>query len=439
MDILTILFQTNPQKIAMILIQTTSRCLGRHIGHLLTRKQTTYSSCRPNSMLAWTINDSLSNQNEVEIASKLKCIETRIPTISSPWDVLVKVHATSINPLDVRMVYGYGRRVLDLLSIVTNFEPRITNDRYPLTLGRDFSGEVVATGPCVNGYKVGDLVFGAVEPQRSGAHAQFVTVPSYCLTRKPENLTHEQAASVPFVALTAYSALSTIGQLSRDNCNRKQVLVIGGSGGVGSFAIQLLKLWNASVVATCSEEKIEWLEDRLFVDQAICHHDQTMMDTLYGKFDFVLDCGDYEKTSQTRENVVERSLKYLKPYSQSIYVTLSPPLLSNTDKHGIVLGTANSLFDATCDTLRGLTNLNSARWAVFLPNKSALKYVSSLYEDEAIEPQISSVYNFNQMPGAFSELQDGRTRGKVVVRVDSNHGDYSSDGGKDAKSSAGGQ
>lgn len=149
--------------------------------YLCTRplRLTTY---RHHSMFAWKITDSLNNQNEVDIENKLKYEETRLPTISSPADVLIKIHSTSINPLDVRMVFGYGRRVLDLLDIATNHEPRITNDRYPLTLGRDFSGEIIAAGPYASKYKPGDLVFGAVEPQRSGAHAQYVTVPSYCVS-----------------------------------------------------------------------------------------------------------------------------------------------------------------------------------------------------------------------------------------------------------------
>lgn len=134
-------------------------------------------------MFAWKVTDSLNNPYDADIASKLKCTETKLPTISSPSEVLVKVHSTSVNPLDIRMVYGYGRKVLDLLDIATNCEPRITNDRYPLTLGRDFSGEVVAAGPCAGKhYQPGDLVFGAVEPQRAGSHAEYVIVPSYCVS-----------------------------------------------------------------------------------------------------------------------------------------------------------------------------------------------------------------------------------------------------------------
>ena len=391
--------------------------MGRlNLGSITNGCQSRTKIHRNASMLAWKIHDSLDNQDERDVRSKLSCGETRIPTISSPSEVLVKIHSTSINPLDVRMCYGYGRRVLDLLDMLTNFETRITNDRYPLTLGRDFSGEVVAAGPCARkNFKPGDRVYGAVEPQRSGAHAEFVTVPSSSLTRKPNNLSHQEAASVPFVALTGYSALSTFGGLSKDNCRGKQVLVLGGSGGVGSFAIQLLKYWGANVVATCSEEKLDWLENTLFVDQAVDYRDLSQMDSLRAKFDFVLDCGDYEQTGEEHQKIVKSGSEFLKPQSRSVYVTLSPPILRNTDRHGILAGAAETALQAVNDTLASLRNLNSARWAVFLPNKSALLYLSSLYEEGALAPLVHSSFGFDQMPDAFEELQSGAARGKVVV------------------------
>lgn len=392
----------------------------------ITQNHTHNNSRRHASMSAWKIYDSLDNRSEVDIRSKLHLVDTTVPTMSTPADVLVKVHSTSINPLDVRMIYGYGRKVLDLMDIVTNFEPRITLDRYPLTLGRDFSGEVVATGPCATEYRPGDEVFGAIEPQRSGSHCEFITVPSYCLTKKPKNLQHSEAASIPFVGLTAYSALCNFGGLSRDTCNRKKVLILGGSGGVGSFSIQLLKLWGADVTATCSEEKREWLETTLFVDQAICYSDTLQMNSLIGRCDFVLDCGDYEDSLMGHSSVVENNLKFLKPFTQSVYVTLSPPILSNTDQHGIVLGAAQTAVDAVTDILTGLRSFNSARWAVFLPDKRALDYISGLFADEAIMPQVHSTFNFQDMPDAFEELESGEVRGKVVVDVVSNENKISS-------------
>lgn len=368
-------------------------------------------------MSAWTIGDSLDNSSEIPIRRKLRCSEKRIPTISGPSEVLVRVHSTSINPLDVRMCYGYGRRVLDLLDVLVNSETRITNDRYPLTLGRDFSGEVVAVGPSAKEFRPGDLVFGAVEPYRSGAHAEFVTVPSYCITKKPENLSHQEAASVPFVALTAYSAINCFGGLSERNCENKSVLVLGGSGGVGTFAIQLLKLWGANVMATCSEEKLDYLENVLFVDRAIDYNDPSQMDSLKNRFDFVLDCGDYESASKLHHDIVNHGTELLRPYNQSIYVTLSPPILRNTDEHGIIRGAAETVVAAVQDTLLGLKNLNSARWAVFSPNKRALQYISSLYDDQALTPQVHSVFAFNRVPDAYEELQSGKARGKVIVDV----------------------
>lgn len=193
--------------------------------------------------------------------------------------------------------------------------------------------------------------------------------------------------------------------------------MLGGSGGVGSFAIQLLKWWGANVAATCSESKMEWLENELFVDQAICYEDPAAMESLKGRFDFVLDCADYERTSLSHHEIVDKSLDYLKPYSGAVYVTLSPPILSNTDKEGIVLGTSKTIVGAVCDTIRGLSTFNSARWAVFLPNQRALEYVASLYEDEVLSPQVSSVFPFEQLPGAYKELQSGQARGKIVVDV----------------------
>lgn len=193
--------------------------------------------------------------------------------------------------------------------------------------------------------------------------------------------------------------------------------MIGGSGGIGSFAIQLLKFWGANVTATCSAEKMDWLETELFVDRAVNHKDTDSMETLKSRFDFVLDAGSYENVSRSRTDIVNESLKFLKPRSYGVYVTLSPPILSNTDELGILSGVAKTVVDAVSDSASALTNLNSARWAIFLPNKSALEYISSLLNDSAIIPQVGQVLNFSQMKEAFEQLESGSVKGKIVVDV----------------------
>lgn len=162
---------------------------------------------------------------------------------------------------------------------------------------------------------------------------------------------------------------------------------------------------------------MDWLESELLVNRAVNHHDPTEMAGLRGRFDFVLDAGSYESTSRSRGDIVEGSLQFLKSYSRGVYVTLSPPMLNNIDELGVIPGSVKTALDATHDTIRGALNLNSARWGFFLPNKSALNYISCLFKDEVITPQVSEVFCFDHMKEAFTRLDSGQTKGKIVVDV----------------------
>ena len=122
----------------------------------------------------------------------------------------------------------------------------VYNQNFPLTPGRDFAGVVQAVGGNVTKIKPGDEVMGAIQPPLPGSHAQFLVASACNMKLKPENLTMEEAASIPYAGLTAWSALSITAELcvgSKD----KRVLVLGAAGGVGTIAIQLLKNWGAVV------------------------------------------------------------------------------------------------------------------------------------------------------------------------------------------------
>lgn len=344
-------------------------------------------------------------------------VTEKIPTITSPNDVLIQVHSTSINPLDARMRDGYGLNVLDTFDFFANLQPRITSDRYPLILGRDFSGVISAVGANVKEYTIGDQVYGCLDPHRSGSHAQYITAPKHSISLKPNNLSHNEATSVPFVALTAWSALCTIGRLSPSNCSQKSILVVGGSGGIGSVAIQLLKHWGANVTTITPTETIDWVINDLKADQAVSFNDQQSQRAIYNKFDFVLDGGNYENAPLSRDQILDNVLKYLKPSFNATYVTLTPPVLANTDKNGLVLGMAESAIQAVSDCIKGGTKMKHVRWGFYMPNSKALKYVTRMLEDGSMKPYVSCVLSFDQIEEAYKVLREGKFRGKVVVDV----------------------
>ncbi|KAF8781943.1 Reticulon-4-interacting protein 1 like protein [Argiope bruennichi] len=137
-----------------------------------------------------------------------------IPVIKSSIDVLVKVHAASVNPLDVCMLEGYGSTAFNFVRQVNNCS--LTPQEFPLQLGRDFSGTIVHVGKCAKNYKVGDEI-----------------------SKKPSSISHAEAASFPYSALTAWSAIKIFGGLCEKSTYGKRVLVIGTTGGVGMFSVQV--------------------------------------------------------------------------------------------------------------------------------------------------------------------------------------------------------
>ena len=175
--------------------------------------------------------------------------DIKVPMISTPHDILVKVEASSVNPLDVMMTKGYGKAVLGK-CFLSNMSSSITSNQ-DLVLGRDFSGKIIDVGmEAAKNHQIGDEVWGATFPSSQGSHAEFVTASSMSLSKKPKNLSHIQAASIPFIGLTAWSAMMISAGLSPEKQNRNtqfKVLVLGASGGVGSFAVQLLKALNYRV------------------------------------------------------------------------------------------------------------------------------------------------------------------------------------------------
>ncbi|XP_059213011.1 reticulon-4-interacting protein 1 homolog, mitochondrial-like [Centropristis striata] len=337
--------------------------------------------------------------------------ETPLPIVRSPTEVMVKVHAASLNPLDISMRGGYGAKLLKLRRDPLSVLSSDSESEFPLILGRDVSGVVVDCGSEVTHVLPGDEVWAAVPPWKQGSLAEYVTLTEYEVSHKPKLLSHTEAASIPYVANTALSALVNAGGLCRDSSSNKRVLITGGSGGVGTFSIQLLKAWGAHVTVTCSQNA-EGLVRGLGADEVVDYTAGDAPDQLQmmEKFDVVLDSvgGETEQWA----------MELLKPWSGAKYVTLVTPLLSSTDSMGLLDGVfqaGSTLHNKAIQNI--ISNGVFYRWGFYAPDGPALDEVSRLVDAGKILPVVEAQFPFSQVPQAFQKLEQGHARGKTVVRV----------------------
>ncbi|XP_054719852.1 reticulon-4-interacting protein 1, mitochondrial-like isoform X2 [Uloborus diversus] len=334
----------------------------------------------------------------------------KIPILKDTMDVLVKVHAASINPLDVRMTEGYGRNAFNFVRQVNQCSLTPQNE-FPLILGRDFSGTIAYVGKNVKKFKCGDEVWGATSPWENGSHADYLLAHSCKISKKPESLNHLEAASFPYAALTAWAAIRCFAGLSEKNSYGKRILITGASGGVGTFAVQLLKAWGADVSVTCRADAVELMQN-LGADAILDYTSQDFKSTLSDLkgLDVIIDNigGDYPALT----------IELLKKMQSSKYVTVVSPLLKNTDEQGVLLGTASSAVQATLDTVMSLKDGRSFRWAYFMPNMCALKSIARMIDEKQIVPVIEKTFKFEEIQDAYKKVSDGHARGKVVVNFE---------------------
>uniref|UniRef100_A0A5G2QK09 Reticulon 4 interacting protein 1 n=2 Tax=Sus scrofa TaxID=9823 RepID=A0A5G2QK09_PIG len=213
----------------------TALCFWRNqiVEKPLVRKITT-TSPRSTVMPAWVI-DKYGNNEVLRFTQNMM-----LPMIHYPNEVVIKVHAASINPIDVNMRSGYGATALNMKRDPLHI--RIKGEEFPLTLGRDVSGVVMECGLDVKYFKPGDEVWAAVPPWKQGTLSEFVVVSGNEVSHKPKSLTHTQAASLPYVALTAWSAINKVGGLNDKNCRGKR---ISGKESItaGPFSWPVVHIW----------------------------------------------------------------------------------------------------------------------------------------------------------------------------------------------------
>ncbi|XP_078736640.1 NAD(P)H oxidoreductase RTN4IP1, mitochondrial [Lampetra fluviatilis] len=335
---------------------------------------------------------------------------TPFPIIVYPNEVVVRVHASSLNPIDAAMSRGYGARVLNTMRDPLRMNPR--DSELPLVLGRDCSGVIMECGVSVQHFRPGDEVWLALPPWKQGTFAEFVVASANEVAHRPLRLSHEEAASMPYVALTAWSALVTTGGLNNKTARGKRVLILGGSGGVGTFAVQLLKAWAAHVTVTCSEDARPLLAG-LGADHTLDyrHRDLPERARALSPFDLVLD--------GVGGSLEQWALRCLRPWTSAKYVTLVTPLLLNADRFGLGDGMVKSGLTLGRRVLSSFYSGVHYRWGFFTPNGPALDDITELVNSKKIRPVVEKVLPFQDVLKGLHAMERGHARGKTVVTVSS--------------------
>ena len=312
-----------------------------------------------------------------EKALKLEELEKPVPADN---ELLVKVHAAAVNPLDWH--YMRGEPYVMRMQAGTG-APSSTR------LGVDFAGTVEAVGKSVTRFKPGDEIFGA----KRGAFGEYVAVPQdRPLVMKPANVTFEQAASVPIAAITALQALRDKGHLQAG----QKVLINGASGGVGTFAVQIAKSMGAEVTGVCSTRNVDMVRS-IGADHVI---DYTQQDFTQGeeRYDLIVD--------NVGNHTFLASRRVLKP--DGIFVIVGGP------STGKWIGALTQPVKAAI-----LNPFVSQQFVFFLAdiNEKDLTLVADLMQAGKVTPVIDRRYSLSETPEAIAYLETGRARGKVLISM----------------------
>ena len=314
-------------------------------------------------------------------ADVLELKDVRKPNVQGGDSVLVRVRAASANPYDWHFMRGVP-------YIARLMATGLRHPKHPV-LGTDIAGVVEAVGNAVTRFQPGDEVFGFVG---SGGFAEYVSAPERLLAVKPANLSFQQAATVPLAAVTAMQGLRDAGEVR----SGQKVLIVGASGGVGTFAVQIAKWYGADVTGVCSTRNLEMVRS-IGADHVI---DYTREDfTRTGQqYDLIFQLAGTASPSACR--------RVLSPKGRLV--------LSSGDSPGRIIGPVGRIIKAVLlspfigQTLRPL---------VAKPSRNDLQLLRELIEAGRVTPVIDRTYPLSEAADAIRYLETGHARGKVVVSM----------------------
>lgn len=304
-------------------------------------------------------------------------------------DVLIHIHASSVNMLDSKIRTGEFKLLLPY--------------SLPLILGNDLAGVVVRVGSAVKRFKPGDEVYARPPEDRIGTFAEMIAVNENALAFKPTNISMAEAASLPLVALTAWQVLVETAQLKQG----QKVLIHAGAGGVGTLAIQLAKHLGAFVATTTSTANVEWVK-ALGADVVIDYKQQNF-DSVLHDYDVVLN--------SLGADILEKSLKVLKPGGQLISIS-GPPTPQFAQERGTPWAIKQVMRLLSYGIRRKAHKQGISYAFVFMQAHGAqLQEITRLVETGVLRPVIDRTYALESTAEALRYIEQGRSKGKVVIQI----------------------
>lgn len=319
---------------------------------------------------------------------KLQLVELPIPAVKDN-EVLVQIYAASINQIDIKLKSGEFKLILPY--------------KFPLILGHDVAGIVTKTGSKVSRFKVGDEIFAQPAIYKIGSLAEYIAINETEVALKPKNISMEEAASIPLVGLTSWQVLIEKANLKKG----QKVFIQAGSGGVGTFAIQLAKHLGATVATTTSATNIGLVKS-LGADIVID----------YKKDDFETMLRDYDVVLNSQDTkTLDKSLRILKPNGKIISIS-GPPDTDFADQIGSPWFIKLIMKILSSGTKKKAKRLGVDYSFLFMrADGNQLTEIALLINAGIIKPVMDKVFPFEQTNDALAYVETGRSKGKVVVKL----------------------
>jgi len=310
--------------------------------------------------------------------------------------VLVHIHASSLNPIDLRMTQGYGASLRRLA----------VRNEFPFVAGRDVVGEVVEAGPKATKFKPGDRVVGITGIRDVGAHAEFSAITETNLAHAPAGIPSAELAALPYVGLTTWTALVSHLGLDPDDAAGQHIFVHAGSGGVGSFTIQWARALGMRVTTTCGPSNVDWVRE-LGADTVI-NYAQSDYRREVRDVDFAYDTLGGEHESATAR-LVRRG---------GGYVSIVHQMMPYTDQHGLVLGGLRAAGRVLRKKIWNKVTGRTYAWSICQPSEAGIEHIIDKVANGQIKPVVELDLPMTDIVDGYAHLETGHTKGKIVLRWD---------------------